>query len=699
MKTTRSFLLITLLLILGQFFSLDAKAGSIAPKRQSQTQVHGLVLHDDWKWLADREAPGLLKVLKAEEKYAKRQFRSSASLAREIYREFLQFEVRQRDSHPYLKDGYYYFSRSYKGKPYDSHFRIKDEPGATEELLLDEQKLARGKKFFSLGLMRVSPDTEKLAYSVDYDGDENYRLIIRDLGQKKIYDTGIEQLDQALWFRDGKRLLFTTNNELFQSDQAWIYDLPSGKIQGLYTEDDPARNLGIWTSTDREYFFMSSSAAEQNRIWCLEASAEYPELVELSSTWDNCQAWPDHLDGTFYLMTDRFNPDHGVYTFEANAPEPENWLELIPGESGRPLDSMILMDSVIAVTRRNDAFKSLELYANDGSGLIRSISSPVPADIDFWYNFDSSVPQIIYGMEHELQPYTIISHSLSDGSEAIVYQSDIAQKRDHSLYQSELHWVAADDGTRIPLRLVKRKDLDPKSTHPLWLQAYGAYGSCEDPYYSSTLFSLLDRGFICATAQIRGGGEFGRNWYEQGRALSKKNTFSDFEACIHHLISTGLTEPSKLIVEGGSAGGLLIGAILNSIPEQFRLAIADVPFVDLINTMLDPELPLTLQEYEEWGDPGDEEEFLYMLSYSPYDNVKPQSYPAILVTSAWNDIRVGYWESLKWVQKLRENNLGENPVIYQMAWDEGHSGSEDYYRRLKNYAKVMAFAIRAVFPQ
>ncbi|NLW18150.1 MAG: S9 family peptidase [Candidatus Cloacimonetes bacterium] len=699
MKTTRNLFLITLLLIWGQFFSLAAQAGPLAPKKHTQIQVHGHELNDDWKWLADREAPELFKVFKAEEKYAKSQFRGSSNLDRELYREFTQFDPRQRSSHPYLRDGYYYFSRSYKGKPYDSHFRIKDEPGAKEELLLDEQKLARGKKFFSLGVMRVSPDAEKLVYSVDYEGDENYRLFIRDLSQKKNYDTGIDRLDQALWFNDSKRLLLTRNNERFQCDQVSIYDLQSGTLQSLYKEEDPARNLGIWSSTDHQYFFMSSSAAKQNRIWCFDAGAQNPELMELSSSWDNCQAWPDHLGGAFYLMTDLFNADHGVYRFDADSPRPEYWVELVPAESGRPLDSMVLMDSVIAVTRRNDGFKSMELYDVDGGGLIRTVSSSVPADIDFWYNYDPSAPQIMYGMEHELQPYSIISHNLSDGSETVVYQSEIAQKRHHDLYQTELHWVEADDGAQIPLRLVKRRDLDPQTTHPLWLQGYGAYGSCEDPYYSHTLFSLLDRGFICATAHIRGGGEFGRYWHDQGRTLSKKNTFSDFEACIDYLISKGFTEPSKLIIEGGSAGGLLIGAVLNQAPQKFRLAIADVPFVDLINTMLDPELPLTVQEYEEWGDPSDEEQFSYMLSYSPYDNVKPQTYPTVLVTTAWNDIRVGYWESLKWVQKLRENNLGENPVIYLMGWDEGHSGSEDHYRRLKNYAKVMAFAIRAVTPK
>ncbi len=699
MNKTRNLFFISLLLILGQFFSLAAKAEPLAPRQQIQTQAHGQILRDDWAWLANREAPELFKVLKAEEKYAKSQLRSTTKLARELYREFIRFEPRQRISHPYLKDGYYYFSKSFKGKPYDSHYRVKNEPGAREELLLDEQKLARGKKFFSLGLLRVSPDGEKLAYSVDYDGDENYKLMLRDLSRAKTVDTGISQLNQTLWFQDGKRLLLTTNNTRFQCDEAWIYDLESGVIQSIYKEEDPARNLGIWTSTDRELIFLNSSSAKDNRVWYLDVEAKNPELIDISNTWGACQAWPDHQGGAFYLMTDKFSPDYGIYRFQANAPEPENWEEIIPGESGRPMDSMLLMDSVIAVTRRNAGFKTIELYDIDGGGHIRTIPSDIPADIDFWYNYDSSSPQILYSLEHELQPHTIISHDLENGTELTVYQSDAAKHRNLSDYQSELHWVAAEDGTQIPLRLLKKKDLDPQNTHPVWLQGYGAYGSCEDPYFSNLLFPLLDRGFICATAHIRGGGEFGRDWYDEGRLLSKKNTFSDFEACIDYLIQKKITESSKLIIEGGSAGGLLIGAVLNHAPHKMRLAIADVPFVDLINTMLDPELPLTLQEYEEWGDPSNPEHFSYMLSYSPYDNVSPQTYPSVLVTTAWNDIRVGYWESLKWVQKLRDNNLGENPVIYLMGWDEGHSGSEDYYRRLKNHAKVMAFAIRAVTPK
>lgn len=688
-----------LFLLLVQLLALSGVKPPLASPRPVRSVVHGHELSDDWAWLAQRDDPELPKVLKAEEKYARQQIKPSAKLAKQLYREFTRFMPGEQASLPYLLDGYRYYVRSPRGRVHQVHYRIKDEAGAKEELLLDENKLAKGKPYFSLGLFTVSRDGAKLAYSADYTGDENYTLYLKDLGSGQTHDTGIADLGEALWLNDGRRLLLTTYNDRFQCDQAWLYDSAAGTLVNLYREADPAFDLGIYFSADRNLIFLDASASDSNQIWYLNAAVADPALIPLLDRGQDFLAYPDQLHGVFYLMTDRFDPDQGLYQFDPAQPEAENWREIVPGESGRPLDSYTLMDGVIAVVRRHQGFKRIELYAADGGALLRVISASEPENLDLWFNQDPGATQLLYTRESELRPYTIISHDLATGAENTLYKTQVSPETDYSLYASELLWVPVPGGISLPLRLIKRRDLDPAVPHPLWLNGYGAYGDCEDPYYSDTLFSLLDRGFIYAVAHVRGGGEMGRAWYDGGRTLNKPNTFTDFVASLEYLIDQGYTEPARLVIEGGSAGGLLIGAVLNLVPEKVGLAIADVPFVDLINTMLDPDLPLTLQEYDEWGDPTRPDEFGCMLSYSPYDNVSPRAYPTVLAVTAWNDVRVGYWEALKWVQKLRANTLADNPALFLLRWDEGHTGSNDVYRDLRNYAQIMAYAIQQITGQ
>ena len=670
----------------------------LAPERLFQRLVHGHLLTDNWAWLAYRDDPDLPRVLKEEQQYAARNLKRSSGFARKLYHEFTRSLTRDEASHPYLLDGYYYWVRSPRRSAHQVHYRLKDTPGAEEELLLDENQLARGSKYFSLGLFQVSRDGAKLAYSVDLSGDENYTLYIKDLKTGETKGSGIRNAGQALWLIDGRRMVITTYNERFQCDQAWLYDTVSGALSPLYREEDPAFDLDVYFSAGRDLIFLDSSAADVNRVWYLAASSTDPELVSLPVSDAGCLAYPDYLDGVFYVMTDRFHKDLGIYRFDPSDAADRAWKEIVPPIAGAPLQSFILMEDTVAVIRRQQGFKRFELHSARG-GSIRTISPPVPSDIDFWFNADPASPLLMYSLENELQPFSIVGHNLATGTEKTVYQTPAGRIADTSAYCCELVWVPAADSTLIPLRLIRRKDLDPRVTHPLWLYGYGAYSDCEDPYHSDTLFSLLDRGFIYAVAHVRGGGEFGRSWYDAGRTGNKKNTFADFAACIDHLIAEGYTEADKLVIEGGSAGGLLVGSVLNLVPEKIRLAIADVPFVDLVNTMLDPELPLTLQEYDEWGDPSSAEDFGYMLSYSPYDNVSPRVYPTVLAITAWNDIRVGYWEALKWVQKLRVNNLGPAPALYLMRWEGGHTGSNDIRRDLRNYAQVMAFAIDLITSQ
>lgn len=675
---------------------LAVQAAPLAAEQPDTTHVQGERLIDPWAWLEQRDHPDLNQVLSNEEKYAKANLKASGKLSKKLYKEFVRFIPREYTSYPYLQDGYRYFTKERRGQAYPVHYRIKDEPRSKTEMIMDETKLAKGSKFFQLDLFTVSPDAQKLAYSADFSGSEDYALYLKDLISGTTSATHMQNISQALWMKDNRRMVVTLVNSRYQTDSAWIYDTSTDQLTLLFQETDPAYNLGIYYSAGRELIFIDSASKNTNQTWFLSSTDANPGLVQIVDRVENRLAIPDYLNGVFFISTNQNNPDFEICSISYNDLGSQNWKTVVYGKTGEPISAFLVFDKSLAVLRRHQGFKRIELYEREKNELTGLIESETPSNLGFWVNTDPLADSLMYYRENELTPYSIIRRELPSGKETTVYQDKPAVLMDYSQYQIELHWVNADDGSKIPLRLIMRKDLDASKPHPLWLYGYGAYGDCEDPYYSDTLFPLLDRGLIYAVAHVRGGGELGKAWYDGGRTLNKINTFTDFISSIEYLTDTGYTTPNKLVIEGGSAGGLLIGAVVNMVPGKIRLAIADVPFVDIINTMLNPDLPLTAQEYEEWGNPSNPAEFKYMLSYSPYDNVRAQAYPSLLVSTAWNDIRVGYWEALKWVQKLRSRNLGSNPILFLMHWDEGHTGTNDRFKSLKNYARTVAYAISSV---
>ena len=668
----------------------------MAPEHPDTTTIHGVTLVDNWAWLKNREHDELPSVLKKESRYAQANLKPSKSLSRKIYKEFTRFVDRVSESHPYLYHGFYYFTRETEEQSYVVHFRYPAGDKDSMELILDENQLAVGYDFFQAALFSISPNSRYLAYSADFSGTEQYRLYIKDLVTGTTKSTAIENLSQAIWLRDNRTILLTTVNSRLQTDCLWKYDTQTESLEEVYRESDPAFDLGIYSSMDKDLIFIQSSSKNTSQTWYLHSDDTQAAIRELFPRVENRQVTADYLYGVFYVLSDHENPDYAIYTFHPEATYEEAWNIMVAGRMGDPISSFVVFHDYLVVLRRHIGFPIIEIYDKMQGKLLRTISSAVPSDLDFWVNNDPAAPMVYYSRENELQPYSIICHGLATGTEEVVYVRQPAVQVDYTAYRIDLCWVDSDDGHKIPLRLIQRNDLVDATPHPLWLYTYGAYGDCEDPYFSTTLFSLLDRGYIYAVAHIRGGGELGKAWYDGGRGWNKVNTFTDFIDCIEYLQDSKLTTKDKLVIEGGSAGGLLIGATLNLAPDKVRVAIADVPFVDLINSMLDPDLPLTQQEYEEWGDPYDAPSFHYMLSYSPYDSVAPACYPNVIINTAWNDIRVGYWEGLKWAQKLRTNNTGHNPIIFRMLLNEGHTGTNDRYQSLRNYAELMAYAIHLV---
>lgn len=668
-------------------------AAPLAPEDPDTLYIHNTTLVDSWAWLRNRSDPRLASVFANEKQYTKRMLKPSEPLARQLYKTYVDAEPQAYKSHPYLQDGYYYYIRQAKKQPYSVHYRIKATAGAKEELILDENRLARGLAFFALGSMSVSPDGRWLAYSVDKAGDENYSLYLKDLSSGKTRSTGISGLSECVWKTDSRTLLLTRINARYQTDTAWAWDRQDGKQLLLYRETDPAWDLGLYASSTHDLIFLSSASKNATEYRFMDSNSSGLRWTLLSPRAADHIYYPDYYKGIFYIHSNLHDQDYAIYSSKRGDAGTADWKAVVKGEAGAPISSFQISEAALVLLRRKAGFECLELWNPSGTGLIRSLVPKEISNLGFWSNPDPGADFFYYTTENELEPFTIRRYNFSTGSDSLEYRSPVPKGLDLGRYQTEFCQVKTADGALIPLRLIYAKGLDRGKAQATLLYGYGAYGDVEDPFFSSSLFPLLDKGLIYAVANIRGGGEFGKNWYDQGRLLNKKNSFTDFVACLDYLLEQQISSKDKLAIQGGSAGGLLIGAVLNLAWDRIRLAVLDVPFVDPVNTMLDPELPLTVQEYEEWGDPNAPEAFDYILSYSPYDNIKTARYPAILISSALNDSRVGYWEGLKYAQKLRKFNSGRQPVIFRLL-DEGHTGSTNRFASLREYAQTMAFILR-----
>ncbi len=690
-QAAKAALLLCLLLALAAGLAGKAVTAPIAPVWPDTTEIHGITLIDDWAWLRDRENPDLRDVLDAEAAYTQACLKPSRKLAKKLYRYHSGGYMDVSVSYPVRYNGYRYYYKNFANKPYSAYYRVRDLPGAKEELILDENKLAKGHDYFDCGFKRVSPDASKLAFSVDFTGSEEYRLQIKDLATGRTKTTPIANFGDAVWLADSRRLAVTTVDSLLRTDSAYIYDTATDSLRQILYEVDTAWDLTVFSTTDKDLIILLSTSGEGSESWYLEAGAAVPVLKPLIPRSEAQTNYPDHLAGEFWALTDADHPEFSVCRFTPGDFSPSGRQTVIPGSDGQPIGYEIFLRDTVAIIRRHQGFERIEIYSRPEGNLLRVIQPSAPSDLDFWSSSDPLADSLLYTIENEITTPAIVKHHLASGRETVVDPPLDEVNLDYNQYRSELLWVDAPDGVKVPLSLLYRRDLDYAVPHPVWLSGYGAYGDTNDPYFWDGYGALLDRGFIYATAHVRGGGELGKNWYEQGKTALKANTFTDFIACMDYLIDRGYTTPGQLVIEGGSAGGMLIGAVLNLAPEKLRLAIADVPFVDVANTMLDPDLPLTLGEYGEWGDPNDEEQFRNILKISPYDNVRPAKYPHVLVSTAWNDVRVGYWEPLKWVQKLRQNNLGDSQIILRMDWDGGHLGGDNYWWEL---ARTQAYALK-----
>lgn len=666
----------------------------VAPKRRTTQTVAGETLVDDYGWLRERDNPAVISYLEAENRYTERMMAHTEALQKELYEEMVA-RIQETDlSVPQRVGEYYYYSRTEEGKQYDIWCRRRGSMEAPEEVILDENVLAEGLDYFRLGNLEVSPNGKLVAYLVDTDGSERMRLRVKDLTTGEVLPDEAENAGWALaWGGDDQTLFYVTLDDTNRPYRLWRHVLGRSEDEMLFEEADGAYFVNVAESRSRKYVWLRVGSSTTSEASYLESASPRGDFRVILPRRQGIEYNVVHQGDHFYMRTNDGAKNFRLLRSPASDLSPESWEEVLPGRDDVTLSAVDAFAKYLVLTEREDGLARIRVR-DQSSGETHSVSFPEPVyTVRATDNpeYDTQVLRLTY--TSLVTPMSVFDYDMADRTRELRKQMEVRGGYDPSLYVSErIHAVAAD-GTEVPVSLVYRRDLDRSRPQRTLLHGYGSYGVSMEPFFRSTNLSLLDRGFIYAMAHIRGGGEMGETWHDHGKLLEKRNTFTDFVAVAQHLVDEGLTTPEQLAIQGGSAGGLLMGAVVNMRPDLFGAVIAQVPFVDVMNTMLDPSLPLTITEYEEWGNPNEAESFAYMRSYSPYDNVSAQAYPPMLITGGLNDPRVSYWEPAKWSAKLREMRTDDNLQLLKVNMGAGHSGASGRYNALEERAFELAFLL------
>lgn len=669
----------------------------IAKKLPKKTELHGHTLTDDYAWLRDdkRDAPDVIAYLTAETDYADTVTKSLRGFQDALYKEMLA-RIKETDEQvPYKKGEHFYYSRTEKGKQYPIMARKKKTLKAPEEVTLDMNKMAEGQKFFSLGAYNVSDNGILLAYATDLVGYRQYKLHVKDLGTGKIIENIAERITSVAWATDNKTLFYVQEDAVTKrSNKFFRHVLGTEQHEMLYEEKDELYSLDCGRTRSKGFIILSAASSETSDARYIPADQPMGELKLFLPRKEKHEYYVDHLADRFYVRTNDQGKNFRLVTTPLNATGTENWKEIIPHRKDVMLEDVdCFADYFVAIERENGVPK---MHVNElSTSKTHYISFPEPVYVAGpSANAEFGTTKFRYSYESLVTPSSIYDYDMKSQRRTLLKQQPVLGSYDSKLYTSERLYATASDGTKVPISIVYKKGIKLDGSAPLLLEGYGSYGISNDVDFSSQRLSLLDRGMIFAMAHIRGGGELGKEWHDQGKMRVKKNTFTDFISSAEHLIQEKYTSKDKLVITGGSAGGLLMGAVSNMRPDLFRLVVSYVPFVDVINTMLDASLPLTVGEYLEWGNPNEKEAFEYMLSYSPYDNIEAKAYPTMLVRTSLHDSQVGYWEPAKYVAKLRAMKTDHNLLLFKVKLEPGgHGGASGRYDRLKDTAFDYAFIL------
>jgi oligopeptidase B len=705
----------------------------IARKQHTETRLHGAVLSDDYAWLRDKADPAVTAYLEAENAYAEAFMAPLAGLREDLYREMLS-HVKQTDvSVPFLDRGWWYYTRTEEGRQYAIHCRKRDEPaapeaskirgapsfpllsvervgsgdpqpasGAPEQVLLDGNQLAEGHAYFSIGATDITDDGRWLAYSTDTKGFRQYTLRIKDLLTGETLPFEVERAGSAVWAADNRTLFYTVEDEEQKRQfQLWrhAHGTKASEDALVLQEDDERFNLGAGRTRDGKFLVVETASHTTTESRVLAADDPLGAFALISPRQDEHEYSIDHRNGLWFIRTNDRGRNFRLVTAPVAAPDREHWTERIPQRDSVMLEDVDLFAGFFVACEREDGLPRLRIWRFAGDGPEAApggeIAFPEPVyDAHPHVNRVFETAAFRYAYQSLVTPASVYEYDLATGASTLLKQLEIPGGFDRTLYASERVHATAPDGAQVPVSLVYRKDKRKEGWNPLYVYGYGAYGYALPIGFSGNRLSLLDRGVVMAYAHIRGGGDLGKPWHDAGKMLVKRNTFTDFIVAVEHLISSGYGDPARVAIEGGSAGGLLTGAVANLRPDLFRAVVSHVPFVDVMNTMLDATLPLTVPEYEEWGNPNESADFFYMLSYSPYDNLKAGSYPAMLVKTSLHDSQVMYWEPAKYVAKLRTLKTDNNPLLLVTNMQAGHGGSSGRYDYLKEIAFDYAFLLR-----
>lgn len=677
-----------------------------ARREPTPTELHGQTLEDDYRWMREKTSAELLDHLNAENAYTLSVMASTAELQKTLYDEMLSHIKETDESVPYPDRGWFYYSRTVEGSQYPIYCRRVGGAGAVfaeqaEEILLDVNALAVGQPYMAVGGLSVSPDGWTLAYSTDNTGFRQYTLHLRDL------KTGAELPDTAqrtgglAWAAGSKTLFYTTEDEVTKRHNLLfrhrVGDTAADDVV-VYDETDERFNLGVGKTRDGKYVLMEAGSHTTNECRFLSTATPEGTFTMIAERVDEQEYSVDHRDGVFYIRTNDVGKNFRVVTSKVEVPGREFWTELIAEEADAPLEDFDVFATFCVSSRRRLGLPTLTVTAIDGEGRLGSaqeIAFPEPVyAVGAHANREFETTVYRYSYQSLVSPASVYEFDVATGVSRLLKEQEVPGGFERGRYGSERVWVEAADGVKVPVSVVYRRDAFKKDgTNALYVYGYGSYGYALPVGFSATRLSLLDRGVVMAYAHIRGGGEMGDAWHDAGKMMVKRNTFSDFIAVTEKLVNEGYGAKDRVAIEGGSAGGLLMGAVVNERPNLFSVVLSHVPFVDVMNTMLDASLPLTVAEYEEWGNPNEAEAFSYMKSYSPYDNLKAGAYPAMLVKTSLNDSQVMYWEPAKYVARLRTLKTNETPLLLHINMDAGHGGASGRYDYLKEIAFDYAFLL------
>jgi oligopeptidase B len=666
----------------------------VAKKDPHVTKIHGDTLIDDYHWLRNKGTPEVESYLKAELAYAEAFMKPTEALQQKLYDEMLS-RIQQTDIDvPFLDRGYYYYTRTKEGKQYPIYCRKKGSLEAPEEVILDVNQLAVGKPFMSVAGRIVSPDGNLLAYTTDETGFRQYTLHIKDLRTGQLGPEAIPRVTAAVWAEDSKTLLYGVEHpQTKRSYQIYRHVLGEAKDELLYEEKDERFNVWVTKSRDRQILFIPSTSLTTSEVRYLPADRPTAEMKLIAPREQDHEYHVDHRPGEFWITTNDKGRNFRLVVADEKDPSRANWREVAAHREDVMLEGADLFKDFYVLLEREGGI--LYMRVTDAAGKSHRIEFPEPAYLavpNANREFDTKTYRFSY--QSPITPQSIFDYDLATRERKLLKQMPVPGGYDPSRYRVEITQATAPDGVKVPMWLLFRKDVKADGSNPALLNGYGSYGAPMAAFFNGNVFSLVDRGVVYAMAYIRGGGELGKKWHDDGRMLKKRNTFTDFIAAAEHLIATKYTSSERLGIVGGSAGGLLMGAVTNMRPDLFKVVISQVPFVDVINTMLDPTLPLTVAEFEEWGNPKIEAEYRYIKTYSPYDNLEAKAYPTILVRSSYNDSQVMYWEPAKYVAKLRALKKDSNPLLFHINMEPaGHGGRSGRYNRLRETAFEYAFLL------